>query len=124
MKCWWMMNINEYHIFQFWYFFFDHCFVDLKTSQEMHSRESARVVRQILPAAQGIVARHAAPRFLEHFKANRWGKAPRNSYHQLLFFDGSAMKKSAHEWDPGQSHGDSTSFGAICGLCLVANVNV
>eukprot|EP00435_Cladocopium_sp_Y103_P032304 s2105_g8.t1 len=26
---------------------------------EMHSRESARVVRQILPAAQGIVARHA-----------------------------------------------------------------
>lgn len=33
-------------------------------------------------------------------------------------------KKSAHEWDWGQSHGDSTSFGAICGLCLVANVNV
>ena len=26
--------------------------------------------------------------------------------------------------DSGQSHGDSTSFGAIRGLCLVANVNV
>ena len=34
----------------------------LARSEEMHSRESARVVRQILPAAQGIVARHAAPR--------------------------------------------------------------
>lgn len=33
-------------------------------------------------------------------------------------------KKCTQNGDPGQSHGDSTSFGAICGLCLVANVNV
>ena len=62
-----------------------HCFVDLKKTQEMHSRESARVVRQILPAAQGIVARHAVPRLQNlAFQANPGVKLP-HSYHQLLF---------------------------------------
>ena len=30
-------------------------------AEEMHNRENARIVQTILPSAQGIVARHAAP---------------------------------------------------------------
>lgn len=64
---WWIsMNIISFNSGTF---FLTIASLTWRQPQEMHSRESARVVRQILPAAQGIVARHAAPRFLEHFKA-------------------------------------------------------
>lgn len=68
-ECWWMMKIISLNSGSSF-----HCFIDLKKTQEMHSRESARVVRQILPAAQGIVARHAAPR-LRSISGKHWGKA-------------------------------------------------
>ncbi len=99
----------------------------------MHSRESARVVRQILPAAQGIVARHAVPR-LQNLRSSSWsrsisgkpwGKTP-TFLSPAAFLMGVGWRKVHRNGttDSGQSHGDSTSFGAIRGLCLVANVNV